>query len=254
MKNNIFATAFLVMNMFCFAQDLKLKNDQIVYDKVPVANFIKEKRNFNLSSLENTDLITAEVVRCELSGKMYLDLTQVATQAKNQLPMEAYSAMNEKKYVSLAFEKAGFVNNKGFQKDFINSYMSGQKFDYAKEYGCTDLLEGQEKLKNLNVIVLKNGKITKGQNTPVGSIYRSISLDVIKYEVHKYTLSNPQGNSIATAVGTKTGGYWTAIMTTSDGKEFKVPMKEFFGFDYTCDKDKNIEMMLLILVQNGYSL
>ena len=88
----------------------------------------------------------------------------------------------------------------------------------------------------------------------LGYISRNITLDQVKYEDHTYTFSSESGQLTAVATGKKTNGYFIGTLTTNDKKTFRIPFKEFFGFDYNIAEDENVQMMLILLIQNGYSL
>lgn len=253
MKKLIFVF-LLSFSFFGFSQKMKFKNDQILFDKTPVANLTREKRIFTFSKPDNSDVYLISVERCAISGKFYLEFTNSVTKSKNEIPLTEYSAMNEKKYVAIALEKASFVTADGFQTEKINAFIDGEKFDLAKEYGCTMYTEGKEKIAQMNLKVTKNGNIFKGNNVRVGYISRNITLDQVKYEDHTYTFSSESGQLTAVATGKKTNGYFVGTLTTNDKKTFRIPFKEFFGFDYNIAEDENVQMMLILLIQNGYNL
>lgn len=253
MKKLIFAF-LLFSSFFGFSQKMKFKNDQILFDKNPVANLTREKGVFTLSKIDNSETVSITVENCPISGKFYLEFTNITTQTKNQMPLTSYSAMNEKKYVAIALEEAGFVSVDGLKTTKINDFINGQQFDLAREYSCKMYTEGKEKIAQMNIKVLKNGQITKNNNIVVGYISRSIAINVIKYEVHTYNFTDAKGNFIASATGTKINGFPNSILTTNDKKEFKIPMKEFFFSNYNIAEDENVQMMLILLIQNGYSL
>lgn len=251
---NIITLLLLTTSIVSFAQKMKVKNDQIVFDKNAVANFTREKGVFTLSSIDNSAVFTITVNHCALTGKFYLEYTNVATQVKNQKPLTSYSTMNEKKYVSLAIEEAGFVSPEGFQKDQLNAFIEGEKFDLAGEYGCTLINEGKEKLVAMNIVVLNNGIITKGNGLEIGRVSRNVILDQIKYEDHTYKFYNPIGELVATATAKMTSQTVRGTLITYDNKTFDIPLEKYFSSVYTFSKDDNVKMIVLILLQNGYKL
>ena len=151
MNKKILTIALLAVSIFNFGQNIKIKKDQLVVDKIPVANFVKEKGVFTLSKLDNTEAVLINVEYCALSNKFYIEFVNIATQSKNQKPLTSYSAMNHSKYVLLAIEESGFVNENGIS-DKLNDFIDGQKFDLAKEYGCTLISEGKDKVRELNLL------------------------------------------------------------------------------------------------------
>lgn len=205
MKKQITLLFVLIISTIAFGQNMKVKKDQILLEKIPVANLAKEKGLFTLSKLDNTDAVTIKIEHCILSDKFYLQITNVATQATNQKTLTTYSAMAPTKFVLSILEESGFVTESGVQTDKINAFIEGEKFDFAKEYGCALINEGKEKIKEMNLQVFDDGLITKGNNAAVGKIYRSVTLDVIKYEDYTYKLYDKERKLVATVQGKMVG-------------------------------------------------
>ncbi len=254
MKKQIIITALLLSSLFSFAQKMKVKKDQLFSDKTAVATFTKEKGVFTISSLDATETIVVIYEQCALTSKMCLEITNPATKIANQVPLVKYSAFNESKYVALALEEAGFISEKGLEIAKINSFLEGEKSDLATQYGCTLINEGKEKIAAMNLKVANNGVITKEGNVLIGTIYRNVTKDTQNNEIHTYKLYNSSKEVIATAQGTMWSGSAKGILNTFDNKTLDIPLKKFFSSTYDVSRDDNVEMIILILIQNGYQL
>lgn len=254
MKKQIIIFLALFSCSIIFAQKLKVKKDQIFFDKIAVANLTKDKGVFTLSKLDNIELVTIKVEHCVLNNKFYLEFTSLNTKSINQIALTSYSAMNQAKYVALALEEAGFISENGVEADKLNAFIEGEKFDLAKEYGCAFIKEGEVKLVEMNILVDENGVITKGNNIAVGKITRSVSLDVIKYEDYTYKVYDLNKKLLATISGKMSAQSIKGVLVTIDNKSFDIPLEKFFWTTYSFKRDANINMILIVLIQSGYTL
>jgi hypothetical protein len=255
MKKQIIITALLLSSLFSFAQKMKVKKDQLFSDKTAVATFTKEKGVFTISSLDASDSIIVTYENCKLSGKFYLEITNPVTNQSNQMPLVKYSPLNESKHVAVAIEEAGFVSENGLELAKVNLFLEGEKFDLATQYGCTLINEGKLKIAAMNLKVTNNGVITRDGNVAIGTMYRNITKDAMNNEIHTYKLYNSSKQVIATAQATIRGGsYSRGTLTAFDNKTMDIPLEKYFSSTYDVARDDNVQMIILILIQNGYNL
>lgn len=136
MRLLIFKTVFLIfLSSFTFAQKIKIKKDQILIDKLPVAKLIKEYPFYEFRSLDGNQLFfKAEVKTLKLydfNSYRWLEVSdkENAKKAELELPVNT-----KKQIVKLFVEEYKLLNSKGFVQTNMENLLAQQRPNLSKKY------------------------------------------------------------------------------------------------------------------------
>ncbi len=136
MRLLIFKTVFLIfLSSFTFAQKIKIKKDQILIDKLPVAKLIKEYPFYEFRSLDGNQLFfKAEVKTLKLydfNSYRWLEVSdkENAKKAELELPVNT-----KKQIVKLFVEEYKFLNSQGFVQTNMENLLAQQRPNLSKKY------------------------------------------------------------------------------------------------------------------------
>ncbi|MFD1605551.1 hypothetical protein ACFSJW_03040 [Flavobacterium artemisiae] len=263
MKKSI-CTALMSILTFCaYAQEIKVKNEEVKLDEKLVAYITGKKPNFQISNLDKQYVVNAELKFLESSGKRWMVLKSAATGKTNEVDYKKFNPLNQQKSVIEAFIDKGFLSAEGINPEAIENYINGEATGVSA------------KIKNeANAAIEKTKRIEKYKISidNAGNIYSAITkqplptnIGTIKIAattgmgIQKYEVFDLDNNLIATwyNMSSKHAGYDKFLyeeLITFDNKVFKIKPDTFGTLQYSMSTDKTALSIVGELLDSGYTL
>lgn len=247
-----------IFTICSYAQEIKIKNDEVKLDNNTVAYITGKKPNLQILSLDKQYAVDAELKFLESSGKRWMILKSLKTGKTNEVDYKKFNPLNQQKSAIEAFVDKGFLTADGLNveavENFINGSSSGVSDKIKKE--ANDEIEKKARIAGYKISIDDAGSIYTGSANRIGSIKiaKTTSAGIQKYEV-----SDLDGYLIATwyNMSSKHPGYDTFLyeeLITFDGKVMKVRPDTFGNLQYKMSGDKTALNIVGELMGNGYVL
>lgn len=264
MKKIICTVTAALLTVCAFAQEIKIKNDEVKLDDKAVAYIEGKKPNLQILSLDKQYSVSAELKFLESTGKRWMILKSAKTGKTNEVDYKKFNPLNQQKSVIEAFIDKGFVSAEGLNTEAIENFINGESSGVGNKIkdeanaanGKQKRIEGyQVTIDDAGVIY---SAITKNPNNKkIGNIkiVSTTALGVQKYEV--YDLDQ---NLIATwyNMSSKHPGYDKFLyeeLITFDNKVFKIKYESSgANIQYRLSADKTALNIVNELIDNKYVL
>lgn len=263
MKKSICSVIATILTFCAYAQEIKIKNDEVKLDEKVVAYIEGKKPNFQISNLDKQYVVNAELKFLESSGKRWMVLKSAATGKTNEVEYKKFNPLNQQKSLIEAFIDKGFLSAEGINPEAIENYINGEATGVSAKIKdeANAAIEKKKRIENYKIAIDDSGNIfsvtSKDPNsTRIGTIKiaATTSAGIQKYEV--FDLDN---YLIATwyNMSSKHAGYDKFLyeeLITFDQKVIKIKYDSFGTLQYKMSSDKTALNIVGELLDNGYSL
>jgi hypothetical protein len=263
MNKSICTVVATVLTMYAYAQEIKIKNDEVKLDDKAVAYITGKKPNLQILSLDKQYSVDAELKFLESTGKRWMVLKSVKSGKTNEVDYKKFNPLNQQKSAIEAFIDKGFLSSEGLNVDAIENFINGESSGVAAKIKG-EANEASDKIRRIakyNVTIDDSGSIYSAiaknpDNKKIGTIkvVSTTALGVQKYEVY-----NLDSNLIATwyNMSSKHAGYDKFLyeeLITFDNKVFKIKYDNMGILQYKMSTDKTALNIVTELIDNGYVL
>jgi hypothetical protein len=257
MKKSICSVLTTILTICAYAQEIKVKNDEVKLDDKTVAYVEGKKPSLKILSIDKQYAVNAELKFLESTGKRWMVLKSLKTEKTNEVDYKKFNPLNQQKSVVEAFIDKGFLSAEGLNIEAIENFINGTPS------GVSDKIKGEANAENekknriaaYKISIDDAGVIYSGP-TNIGTIKiaKTTSAGIQKYEV-----LDLDGYVIATwyNMSSKHPGYDQFLyeeLITFDGKVIKVKPDTFGILQYKMSTDKTALSIVGELMGNGYVL
>jgi hypothetical protein len=263
MKKNISIVIATIFTVCAYAQEIKVKNNEIKFDDKVVGYVEGKKQNFQVLSLDKQYAVNAELKFLESSGKRWMVLKSIKTGKTNEVDYKKFNPLNQQKSAIEAFIDKGFLSSEGLNIDAIENFINGESSGVSNKIKeeSSAATEKQRRMESYQITIDDSGLIYSSiakdpNNKNIGTIKiaATTSLGVQKYEVFDL-----DGHLIATWYNMSSkhngyDGYLYEQFITFDNKVFKVKQDNSGIIQYKFSTDKTALYIVKELIFNGYIL
>ncbi|MFH6996627.1 hypothetical protein ACHRVZ_01780 [Flavobacterium sp. FlaQc-57] len=258
MRKSICTVIATILTICSYAQEIKVKNDEVKLDDKTVAYITGKKPSLQILSLDKQYTVNAELKFLESSGKRWMVLKSLKTEKTNEVDYKKFNPLNQQKSVIEAFIDKGFLSADGLNIDAIENFINGASSGVADKIKgeATAAIEKKNSIANLKISIDDAGAIFSGSNNKIGTIKiaQTTSAGIQKYEVldlDNYVIATWYNMS------SKHPGYDKFLyeeLITFDGKVIKVKPDTFGTLQYKMSTDKTALNIVGELLSSGYVL
>lgn len=257
MKKVICSLLVTMLTICAYAQEIKIKNDEVKLDEKTVAYITGKKPSLQILSLDKQYTVNAELKFLESTGKRWMVLKSLKTEKTNEADYKKFNPLNQQKSVIEAFIDKGFLSADGLNTEAIESFINGASSGISDNIKAEAdaAADKKNRIASYKISIDDAGAVFSGQ-TKIGTIKiaRTNSSGIQSYEV-----LDLDGYIIATwyNMSSMHPGYNKALyeeLITFDGKVMKVKPDTFGTLQYKLSTDKTALNIVGELMGNGYTL
>lgn len=160
MKKYILIVLIMLISVLGIAQEIKIKNGQVLLDCKPIAQIESKMRNYKISNLDDSTSIMAYT----RVGNPYafMELRNEIIGRSNDMDFVKYSPFNiDRSIVQTLFSK-GLMTENGIDIEKVNAFLNGEPTGLAEKYGYVrpEVLAAEAEIANSYQITIDdNGSI-----------------------------------------------------------------------------------------------
>lgn len=165
----IFTMALLICGVLSYAQELKVKKDQILLDSKPIASLVSKKGTYTFQTLDGKPIYSMKIKYTYLDEDTrdnYILLTDPNDENKKgvQLSYDVASAFANDEKIALqnSFKKYGFINTTGIDVEKVNQLLNDTQYKRELSPEKASIVEANNRVREFDAFVNTSAEIFKG--------------------------------------------------------------------------------------------
>lgn len=189
MKKNILTVIIVLISVFVFAQEIKIKKGQVLLDGKPIANIESKIRDYKISNLDgNTSIMAYTRVG---NPYVFIELRNEVTGKSNDMNFVKYSPFNISRSIIETLFSKGLMTENGIDIEKVNAFLNGTPTGLAEKYGYVrpEVLAAEAEIANSYQLSIDDN----------GTIFsRKVMIEKQAQTVNR--ISGPQGDDLSKGI------------------------------------------------------